>query len=95
MIFVDDVKIGGKHYTYLKVEMKSAPLVMIKGENGFVMCGYLNMQAAEKLNDCAVRVTGVSDLESLLDARVVELTSAAKDLGISEGQRIAEILHNL
>ncbi|MFH1775025.1 MAG: DUF1805 domain-containing protein [Methanobacteriota archaeon] len=33
---------------------------MIKAEKGFVMCGYLNISAANALGDAAVRVTGVS-----------------------------------
>ena len=80
MIYTEFVQIASRSYTYLKIEMGTAPLVLLKGEKGFVMCGYLNLEAAEKLNDIAVRVTGVKDLESLLNAKVAGVTSGAKTL---------------
>ena len=95
MIYTEFVKIASRSYTYLKVEMGTAPLVLLKGEKGFVMCGYLNLEAAEKLNDIAVRVTGVKDLESLLNAKVAGVTSGAKTLGIKEGDRVSNIVYRL
>ncbi len=95
MIYTEHVKIGSKSYTYLKVEMGAAPLVMLKGEKGFVMCGYLNLEAAEKLKDIAVRVTGIKDLESLLNAKVAGRTTGAKGLGIKEGDRVSDIVYML
>ena len=95
MIYTEFVKIASRSYTYLKVEMGTAPLVLLKGEKGFVMCGYLNLEAAEKLNDIAVRVTGVKDLESLLNAKVAGVTSGAKTLGIKEGDKVSNIVYRL
>ena len=95
MIYTEFVKIASRSYTYLKVEMGTAPLVLLKGEKGFVMCGYLNLEAAEKLNDIAVRVTGVKDLESLLNAKVAGVTSGAKALGIKEGDKVSNIVYRL
>jgi uncharacterized protein YunC (DUF1805 family) len=95
MIYTEFVKIASKSYTYVKIEMMGAPLVLLKGEKGFVMCGYLNLEAAEKLNDIAVRVTGVKDLESLLNAKVVGVTTGGKGLGIKEGDKVSNILYLL
>ena len=44
----------------VRVELYKAPLLLIKGKKGFLMCGYLNIKAAEKLGDAAARVTGFS-----------------------------------
>lgn len=95
MISTEVLKIAGKEYSFLKVDMKSAPLILLKGEVGYVMCGYLNLEVAEKLGDNAVRVTGVKDLPSLLGAAASGLTTGAKELGIKEGDRVSDILHKL
>lgn len=67
------------------VELYTAPLLLIKGKKGFLMCGYLNIKAAEKLGDAAARVTGVGTFEEMLKAEVVEVTEKARGLGIKEG----------
>ena len=66
----------------LKFEMQNAPLLVIKADKGFVMCGYLDIDMAETLGDVAVRVRGVNTFEDVLDAQVVGITQAAADLGI-------------
>ncbi len=67
----------------LKFEMQNAPLLAIKAEKGFVMCGYLDIDMANTLGDVAVRVRGVNTFEDVLDAQVVGATAAATDLGIN------------
>lgn len=69
----------------LKFEMQNAPLLVIKADKGFVMCGYLDMATAERLGDIAVRVSGVNSFEDVLNAEVAAATKAAKDLGVKEG----------
>ena len=66
----------------LKFEMQNAPLLVIKADKGFVMCGYLDIVMANTLGDVAVRVRGVNTFEDVLDAQVVGITQAAADLGI-------------
>ena len=72
--------------------MGKAPLLVLKGKRGFVMCGYLNLEASEKLGDAAVRVTGVSDLDTMLNSRVAGVTQRASELGITEGQKVSDII---
>lgn len=95
MIDVDRVEISGSEFEYLRMDMGTAPLVILKGKKGFVMCGYLNMDAANKLGDCAVRVTGVKDLDTLLESKAIGVSENAARLGISEGQKVTEFLHLL
>ncbi|HJH28412.1 MAG TPA: DUF1805 domain-containing protein [Methanosarcinaceae archaeon] len=66
----------------LKFEMQNAPLLVLKADKGFVMCGYLDIDMAETLGDVAVRVRGVNTFEDVLDAQIVGITQAAADLGI-------------
>lgn len=95
MIQFDTYQKDGKTYTFLKVNMGEAPLILLNGQKGYVMCGYLNLEAATKHGDLGVRVSGVNDLESLLESRVAGCTPAASEAGITEGARVSEIIHLL
>lgn len=95
MIEVDEVELAGKQFKYVRVDMNKAPLVLLKGSKGYVMCGYLNLEAAEKLGDAAVRVTGVNDLATVLESSAAGITEQARKLGISEGQKVKDFIHLL
>ena len=79
----------------IKIEMKTAPLLLIKTSKGFVMCGYLNIEAAEKMNDTAAKVSGVKTFDDVLNAKVNALTTNAKALGIKEGMTGREALEHM
>lgn len=76
----------------LKMDMEHAPLLVIRARKGFVMCGYLNIEVANKLGDAAVRVTGVRTFEEVLNAKAVDVSEAAKKLGITAGMNAKEAL---
>lgn len=95
MIETKSVEISGSSYEYLRMEMENAPLLVLKGKKGFVMCGYLNLEAANKLGDTAVRVSGVSNLDTLLESKAVGVSEKARALGISEGQKVADFIQLL
>ena len=65
--------------------MNNAALLVIRARHGFVMCGYLNIAIADKLGDAACKVTGVDSFEDVLDAKVIEVSLKARELGITEG----------
>lgn len=79
----------------LKWDMGHAPLLIIRAPRGFVMCGYLDMATAEKLDDIAVKVTGVGSFEDMLSSFVVEATKAARDRGIGIGMPVREAMELL
>jgi uncharacterized protein YunC (DUF1805 family) len=79
----------------LKMDMEHAPLLVIKAPRGFVMCGYLDISMAERLDDVAVKVTSVSNFEDVLAASVVEATPAAIDLGIEVGMPARQALERM
>ncbi|AKA48682.1 hypothetical protein IX51_05745 [uncultured archaeon] len=93
MIEFNTFERGDKTYTYLKVEMGKAPFLLVKGQKGYIMCGYMNLEAATKLGDLGVRVSGVSDLNTVLESKVAGCTPAAKEAGIEEGDRVSDIIH--
>ena len=79
----------------LKFDMQNAPLLVIKADKGFVMCGYLDIDMANTLGDVAVRVRGVNTFEDVLDAQIVGATQAAIDLGIDIKMNAREALEQM
>lgn len=73
----------------------SGPLLIIKAKKGYVMCGYLNMDAANKLGDIAGKVTGVKDFDDVLNATVIEVSENAKKNGLKTGMKAKDFLNKL
>jgi len=83
MIEVSPLRIDDKTATGLRVELPdSPPLLMIIGKTGFVGCGFINIDAAEKLNVAAAIVSGVKTFEDVFNAEVKAVTSKAKARGV-------------
>lgn len=76
-------------------DLQNAPLILIKADKGFVMCGYLNVGVAERVGDVACKVSGVSNFDEALDAKIVELTENAKRIGIQKGMTGREALERM
>jgi uncharacterized protein YunC (DUF1805 family) len=88
LISVEQLAIGDKTVAGLKVDLPdSPPLLAIIGKTGFVMCGFLNIDAAEKLNVTAAVVSGVRTFEDVLKAEIKAATSRAKMKGITVGMK--------
>lgn len=87
------VKVDGKACLGVKVELpESPPLLLIVAEKGFVMCGFLNIEAAERLGVAAAMVSGVKTFEDVLNAEVKAATTKARGLGVQLGMRGTEAL---
>ncbi|EDY34581.1 conserved domain protein [Aciduliprofundum boonei T469] len=89
------LKVQGKEFLGLRVEMPNAPLLLIKGTIGFAMCGYLNPSTAEKLGDVAIMVSGVNTFEDMLNAKIKWSSPKAKELGIEEGRILRDEIDKL
>ena len=72
-------------WTGILARLKNANLVMIFAEKGFVACGYLNIETAEKLGDALALVTGVKTFDDVLNAQIIKVSSKAREFGITEG----------
>jgi uncharacterized protein YunC (DUF1805 family) len=93
MIKIDNVRVGGSTFQGLKVELKDLPpLLLIEGEEGFVMCGYLNIDAAESLGATAAVVSGVKSFEDVLNAEIKISTTKAKALGLEPGRIVRDVI---
>jgi uncharacterized protein YunC (DUF1805 family) len=96
MINIASLKVDGKACLGVKVELPdSPPLLLIIAEKGFVMCGFLNVEAAERLGIAAAMVSGVKTFDDVLEAQVKALTSKAKSFGIEIGMKGTEALKHM
>jgi uncharacterized protein YunC (DUF1805 family) len=94
-MLVEEIKLENGSALGLKLDMEHAPLIVIRAAKGFVMCGYLNIDVADKLGDVAVRVRGVKSFEDVLNAKVVDVSEAARKLGITVGMPAKEALNKM
>jgi uncharacterized protein YunC (DUF1805 family) len=90
-----ELDIDGKKITGVELQLPGAPLVLAYGKGGFVMCGYLNVETAEKLGIAAGLVRGVKTVDDLLKASIQSATSFARNKGISDGMTGRDALSRL
>jgi uncharacterized protein YunC (DUF1805 family) len=90
-----DIKIKGKTARGVEIPLKNAVLVIVTGRRGYIMCGYLNLEAAEKFGDLACVVKGVKSIDDLLNAKIVAVTTKAKKAGIKPGMPALKALSKL
>ena len=64
-------------------------MLVITAKNGYIMCGYLNLEAAASFGDAACVVSG-STVQEQLENPVKALTPEAEKLGIRIGMTGAE-----
>jgi Uncharacterized conserved protein len=95
MIEIDTININGREYETLKVDMDPAPLILVRGKKGFLMCGYLNMEAADKLGAVAVSTSGVKTVDDILNKPVTKISMKARELGVKEGMAGRQALEYL
>ena len=90
------IDIDGHPIFTVEVALPGAPLVVAYTKNGFVMCGYLDIETANKLNVAAALVRGVKTVDDLLKAEVKAVSKVALEkgvqLGVSGKQALAQFL---
>jgi len=93
MIEIEKLEVEGKSLLGLRVEMPGTPpMLLILGGKGFIMCGYLNLEVAEKLGAAAAVVTGVKTFEDVLNAEIKAATSKGEALGLKPGRIVREVI---
>jgi len=90
------VKVDDKTCLGVKIGLPdSPPLLLVVADKGFVMCGFLNVDVAEKLGVAAAVVSGVKSFEDVLNAEVKAVTSKARALGVSVGMKGVDALKRM
>lgn len=96
MFEIENVKVDGNSFLAMRAEMPDAPpLLLVIGKKGFVMCGYLNLDAAERLGTTAAVVSGVNSFDDVLNAQIKASTSKAKALGLEPGKVVKTVIGRL
>jgi len=92
MIQIETIAENGNTYTAVKIESTPAPIIIITGRTGFLMCGYLDIQAADRLGSIAASVSGVQSIDDLLNKEVSKVSVKGREAGIREGMKGREAL---
>jgi uncharacterized protein YunC (DUF1805 family) len=96
MFELDTFLIQGKAFQGIKAILPDIPpLLLIKGDKGFIMCGYLNLEVAEKVNAIAAVVSNVNTFEDVLNAKIKTATSKAIELGLKPGKTVKDVIIKL
>jgi len=82
----------GKEFTAYSIPTNNTFVLIIGAVNGFLGCGYLNVEVANKVGDVCAIVTGVKTPDDMLGAKVITVSDAAKELGIKEDMTGKEAL---
>ena len=91
-----EIKVKNSIFKGIELELsKDSKLLIITGNKGYIMCGYLNINTAQKRDDVACIVTGVKTIEDILNSKIVALTSKAQQLGISMNMEVKKVLEIL
>ena len=88
----EKVVVEGKPFDFFFIGLPQAPLLLVCGTKGFIMCGYLDISAAEKKNVCAAQVKGVGSLQDILRAQITAVTTCAQALGINVAMKAQDAL---
>ncbi len=86
------IKVGKRYIEAINMKLLEKNLIVLRGEKGYVMCGYLNLSVAGKFKDVAVKIVKVATIEAALKADVHSCTRNARKLGIYLGQPISEVI---
>jgi uncharacterized protein YunC (DUF1805 family) len=92
MVTYKKIKIGKKSIHALSMKLGEKNLIVLRGSKGYVMCGYLNLDAAEKFKEAAVKIVKVATIKEALNSEVFECSFQAKRLGICKKQAIKDVL---
>ena len=94
VVQIVEIPVGRGKALGIHVQMpgEGANLLVVRGDHGFIMCGYLNMALAEEVGDAAAMVRGVNSIEDVLERTIVSVTSRARMLGVMPGMPARDAL---
>ena len=74
------------------IPLPGSAILVIQGEGGMLGCGYVSVETADKLGHALAVVTGVSNYDEMLAAKVVRVSKAAAAKGVKPGMLGSEAL---
>jgi len=92
-ITTEEIPFEGGPLTGVEIHLFAVNLILIRAKSGFVMCGYLNLEVAARVEDAACTARGrVNTVSEVLAATVNGVTPKAAALGVTPGMPIPEAL---
>jgi uncharacterized protein YunC (DUF1805 family) len=88
----EKLTLDGKEYIGLSFQLGNLPLLIVKAKKGYVACGYICKESAEKFGDIAAFVSGVKNWDEFFKAKIKSITTWADDLGVREGMSVKKAL---
>ena len=61
------------------------PLLIIKEKKGILACAYINVETCNKTNEACAIVSGVSNYEDMMSAKIIAVSNKALNLGVNVG----------
>jgi len=95
MMQTDTLMVDGVPVMGVVVDLGKAPLVILKAPKGFVMCGYLNIAAVDKMGEVGCKVSGVKNFDDVLNAKLAEVSKAAAAMGCAVGMTGREAIKKM
>ena len=95
MISVELLEISENKVLAIRIELPGAPLLLMICDKIVIGCGYLSIEAMEKIGNCACVVRGVKNFEDMLNAEIQEITSELEKLGARKGMKVRELLERI
>ncbi|MFC4275118.1 YunC family protein [Achromobacter aloeverae] len=71
------------------------PLLIMRAPKGFISCGYISMEACNRIGDACAIMAKVDTLDDLLTAKVQAVSDKAAQLGIVIGETGESALNKL
>ena len=89
------LEIDGRLYNGVEIHTQHAVMLLIQGEKANLGCGYFSLAPAEKLGDRFAIVTGVKNFAEMLEAIVIDVSTAAIGSGVAVGMTGREALNRM
>ena len=89
---MENIAIDGRMFRGDIIPLPGSAILVIQGEGGFLGCGYLSTETADKLGHALAVVTGVANFDDMLSAKVARLSAAAAAKGVKQGMSGKEAL---
>ena len=86
------MNIKGKEFKAYAIPTTNTNILIITSEKGFLGCGYIKAEVANKVGDVCAIVTGVKTCDDMLLAKVITVSDAAAKLGLKVGMTGEEAL---
>ena len=81
------VEIDNETFRGINLPTQHSAVLIIQGAKGFLSCGYLQIETANKLREVMAVVTRVRSYEDMMEAPVVKVSESAEAIGIEAGMK--------